>query len=205
MAGTSRNPLRNLVAAFEELAGTVNSANPHINTIQLTHACRLFAPSKNFNFGFAFMFVDVELLNKEAAKTCKTIKALVEHDVAQGSAKVNSSPSRSLNRLKRVIEMVRIFFEQVLEDEGSDSIADPVIIAYNQVFAAYHGPTVREAVANAKDFLPTKSTLWNMLDEDDDSVIEPLEKYIAASRVVTQYIESIFLSNESTTELLRLI
>ncbi|PON69836.1 Glycolipid transfer protein domain containing protein [Parasponia andersonii] len=88
---------------------------------------------------------------------------------------------------------------------GSDSIADPVIIAYNQVFAAYRGPTVREAVANAKDFLPTKSTLWNILDEDDDSVIEPLEKYIAASRVVTQYIESIFLSNESTAELLRLI
>ena len=31
---------------------------------------------------------------EKAAKTGETIKALVELDVAQGSAKVNSSPSR---------------------------------------------------------------------------------------------------------------
>ena len=54
---------------------------------------------------------------EKAAKTGETIKALVELDVAQGSAKVNSSPSRSVSRLKRVVEAVQIFFEQVLEDE----------------------------------------------------------------------------------------
>ena len=54
---------------------------------------------------------------EKAAKTGETIKALVELDVAQGSAKVNSSPSRSVSRSKRVVEAVQIFFEQVLEDE----------------------------------------------------------------------------------------
>ncbi|XP_062093237.1 accelerated cell death 11-like [Humulus lupulus] len=209
-SGKRNNNLRKLVGAFEELAGTVNSADPHIKAIQFAHACRLFATS-NFNFGVAFMFADVELLNKvdnveKAAQAGETIKRLVELDVEQGSVKVNSGPSRSLNRLKRVVDLARIFFEQVLEDdEGSDSIAEPIGKAYDQVFAPYHGPTVREAVAVAKYFLPNKSSLWNMLDEDDESIKEPLEKFVAASKVVTQYIESIFLSNEETAELLRLI
>ncbi|PON72526.1 Glycolipid transfer protein domain containing protein, partial [Parasponia andersonii] len=171
MDGTpNKNHLRKLVDAFEELSGTVNSANPHIKTSQLAYACRQFATS-NFNFGIPFIFADLELQAKadnveKAAEIGDTIKALVERDVAQGCSKVNSSASRNINRLKRVIEFGRVIFEQILENEVSDSLSDPITIAYDQVFAPYHGSTIRAAVYVVKEFIPSKSSIFNLLNED---------------------------------------
>ncbi|GMN69020.1 hypothetical protein TIFTF001_038071 [Ficus carica] len=207
---TENNQLRKLANAIQELANTVNSENPHIKISQLVHACRFFATLK-FNFGFPFVFVDLEVSSKVdyvergATSEDETLQSLVERDIAQGIAKVNSSPSRNAIRLKRTIEMVMVVSEQMLENEGSDSLVDPITIAYGQVFAPYHGPVVREAFSVAKAFIPTFSSVLNVLNEDENSVKEPLQKYVAASKVVVQYMENVYQSYESSAELLGLI
>ncbi|GMN21842.1 hypothetical protein TIFTF001_047329 [Ficus carica] len=164
------NNLRRLADAFQHLAGTVNSHYPHIIASQLAQACRLCGPS-NFNFGSSFHFADMELGSKvndieNAATENETIEALVQRDIAQGSERLDSSPSRSLVRLKRVIEYVRVIFEKIIENEGSDSLVEPITIAYDQVFARYHGSNIRGVFAAVKNRIPTLSCILNTLNED---------------------------------------
>ena len=54
---------------------------------------------------------------ENAATENETIEALVQRDIAQGFERLDSSPSRSLVRLKRVIEFVRVIFEKIIENE----------------------------------------------------------------------------------------
>ncbi|EXC28021.1 hypothetical protein L484_022254 [Morus notabilis] len=172
MANTSsqKGHLWKLANAFQELAGTVKSDNPHIKARQLAQACLLFQMS-NFNFGFAFIFADIELISKvnyvqKAARENESIQALVERDIAQGSAKRTTSPSRNLIRLKRVIEMVGVIFEEILKNKGSDSLVDPITTAYDQVFSPYHGSTIKEAFAGVRELIPTRSSVLRLLNEN---------------------------------------
>lgn len=51
---------------------------------------------------------------EEGSKTYETVQALVEGEIENGIAKKNNSYCRSLVRLKRVIELVRVIQEQIL-------------------------------------------------------------------------------------------
>ncbi|XP_075672896.1 accelerated cell death 11-like [Castanea sativa] len=202
------NPLRKLADAIEGLSSSVNSENPHLKISDVVHVCRLSTPSIFF-LGIAFKFADWELQSKvndleEASKTYDTVQALLEAETENGSAKNTGSHSRNLVRLKRVIDLVRVMLEQVLAS-GGNSLVEPFTAAYEQVFAPYHGWTVKKAVIAALKVLPSKDLLLPLLNEDDDSVKESMQKYITASKSVLQYVDNIFLSTETGAELLKLI
>lgn len=54
---------------------------------------------------------------EQGARHDETVRALFEREIAQGSAKISKSASRNVIRLKRLIEMQLIFFEQILANE----------------------------------------------------------------------------------------
>ncbi|KAM4087908.1 hypothetical protein ACB094_07G031300 [Castanea mollissima] len=187
------NPLRKLADAVEGLSSSVNEENPHLKISDVVHVGRLSTPSIFF-LGIAFKFADLELQSK----------ALLEAETENGSAKNNGSHCRNLVRLKRAIDLVRVILEQVLAS-GGNSLVEPFTAAYEQVFAPYHGWTVKKAVIVALKVLPSKDLLLPLLNEDDDSVKESMQKYINASKSVLQYVDNIFLSTETGAEVLKLI
>jgi hypothetical protein len=140
----------------------------------------------------------------EASKKYDTIQALVEGEIENGFAKDNSSHCRNLVRVKRTIDLVKVMMEQ-FQASGGNSLVEPFKAAYEQVFAPYHGWTVKKAVNAAVEELPSRDLLLNLLNEDEDSVKEPIQKYITAAKAVLQYVDNIFLATETGAELLRLI
>jgi len=200
--------LRTLANAIHDLAGTINSNNPHLKVSDVVQFCRICTPAF-FLFGIAFKFADLEVQNRvnnlgEASKKYDTIQAMVKGEIEIGLAKDNSSHCRNLVRVKRIIVMARVFCEQILSSEGN-SLVEPCTIAYEQSFAPYHGWTAKKAVIASLQELPSRDLLLRTIKEDENSVKEPVEKYVTASKVVVQYIDNIFQSTETGAELLMLI
>jgi len=201
-------PLTVLADAMHELASTINSNNPHIKVSDVVQFCRICTPAIFF-FGIAFKFADLEILDKinnleEASKKYDTIQAMVKGEIETGVAKNNSSHCRNLVRVKRIIDVVGVLLEQILSS-GGNSLIEPSTVAYEQVFGPYHGWTVKKAVVAALQELPSRDVLFKTINEDENSLKEPVQKYITASKVVLQYIDNIFQSTETGNELLRLI
>ncbi|XP_030956464.1 accelerated cell death 11-like [Quercus lobata] len=97
-----------------------------------------------------------------------------------------------------------------------NSFVETFAVAYEQVFVPYPGWTAGECfslsvglskniVLAALEELPPPDLLLKILNEDEDSVKEPIHKYINAAKVVLQYIDSVFLSTETGAEMLRTI
>ncbi|KAL0009646.1 hypothetical protein SO802_004754 [Lithocarpus litseifolius] len=100
--------------------------------------------------------------------------------------------------------------------EGRKSLAEISSVAYEQVIAPYHGWASSDgfilsiglsakAVIAAMERLPSSDLILQLLNEDEESVKEPLQKYVTAAKAVLQYVDNLFLSSETGAELLRLI
>nr|POE83417.1 hypothetical protein CFP56_49821 [Quercus suber] len=63
----------------------------------------------------------------------------------------------------------------------------------------------KNIVLAALEELPPPDLLLKILNEDEDSLKEPIHKYINAAKVVLQYIDSVFLTTETGAEMLRTI
>ncbi|KAL0005869.1 hypothetical protein SO802_013430 [Lithocarpus litseifolius] len=63
----------------------------------------------------------------------------------------------------------------------------------------------KNIVLAALEELPHPDLLLKILNEDEDSLKEPIHKYINAAKVVLQYIDSVFQSTETGAEMLRTI
>ncbi|KAM3699102.1 hypothetical protein ACB098_05G000100 [Castanea mollissima] len=214
------NPLRKSADSIQALADTVNSENPRIKVSDVVQFCRL-----NYTFlfylGIAIKFTDLELQTKvdnlvETSMKYDTIQTLVETEIKNGFAKDNSSHCRNLVRLKRIINLVREVMERILEHGWRKSLVEIFAVAYEQVFAPYHGWNSSDgfilsiglsakAVIAALERLPSNDLILQLLNEDEESVKEPIQKYITAAKAVLQYVDNLFLSSETGAELLRLI
>ncbi|KAL4625104.1 hypothetical protein ACB092_05G000100 [Castanea dentata] len=177
---TPDNSIRKLADSVQVLADTVNSANPHLKVSDVAQCCRLHY-SFLFFFAAAIGFTDLELQMKvdnflEASKKYDTIQAIVETEIINGYAMNNNSHCRNLVRSKRVLNLLREVMEQILARRGK-SLAETFAIAYDQVFASYHGWTSsdgfilsiglsKNAIIAALEELPSRDLLLKLLSED---------------------------------------
>ncbi|KAL5538381.1 hypothetical protein UlMin_042737 [Ulmus minor] len=204
-----KSTLRNLVDALQALANTINSENPHIMITQFVQVPHRFDLSV---LGIAFVYLNwhveekVNIILKDSTPE-ETVQAILEREIAAGTAKKKNSRSINIVRMTRMIEMAKIVFQQIKINEGPDSIIDPMIAAYDQVFAPYHEPNAKEEVhSKLKEFCPPKSTFFNTILKGDENLAqEILGNYIAASEVVIKYIQDVFMSTEVGAQLLRQI
>ncbi|XP_068338077.1 accelerated cell death 11-like [Pyrus communis] len=201
--------LTRLADEFEQLAAQLNSRSPITMEIgKFTQACRLVSPLIR-HLGVAMKFADIEYSAKvngieKAGKSVNTLEDLLDREIQQNTMKDQSSASRSLVRVKRSLEMLKIIFEQTLASSGN-SIMDAVNTAYKQVFYAYHGWAMRKAVAGALYTLPTKSLFLKRLKLDEASAFVLMQRTVTALAPLIRYIDNLFHSRESAQELLHLI
>ncbi|XP_030957686.1 accelerated cell death 11-like [Quercus lobata] len=231
---TRDNPVRKLADSLQVLADTVNSDNPHIKVSDLVQFCRI-SYTAIFYFGITVKFPDLDPQTKvdhflEASKKYDTIQDLVESEIKNGTARDKGSPCRTLARFRRVIDLAREVLEKILasgrvaaqsterniQQYLRQNSAETFAVAYEQVFVPYPGWTAGECfslsvglskniVLAALEELPPPDLLLKILNEDEDSLKEPIHKYINAAKVVLQYIDSVFLSTETGAEMLRTI
>ncbi|XP_050274274.1 accelerated cell death 11-like [Quercus robur] len=232
---TRDNPVRKLADSLQVLADTVNSDNPHIKVSDLVQFCRIsYTAIFYFGITVKFPDLDPQTKVDhflEASKKYDTIQDLVESEIKNGTARDKGSPCRTLARFRRVIDLAREVLEKILASgrvaaqstEGNsqqylrqNSFVETFAVAYEQVFVPYPGWTAGECfslsvglskniVLAALEELPPPDLLLKILNEDEDSLKEPIHKYINAAKVVLQYIDSVFLSTETGAEMLRTI
>ncbi|XP_030441325.1 accelerated cell death 11-like [Syzygium oleosum] len=202
--GDDDKPLRKIAQSFKELAAALNSETADLNSetadIELapfSQACSLVLPLIG-SLGIAFKFAEMDLAPKvrilaDASKSIKTLPALLDCDVESNCISKPGCHSRHLLRVNRGLDVVRVFFEQILESEG-DSYKDAAKKAYAQVLAPFHGWAIRKAVAAAINLLPTTGDLLKKVKEDENSAKTYLRDYIVASEAVILYVNGLFLS-----------
>ncbi|XP_030470265.2 accelerated cell death 11-like [Syzygium oleosum] len=189
--------LRKIAQSFKELTAVLNSETADIERAPFSQACSLVLPLIG-SLGIAFKFAEMDLAPKvrilaDASKSIKTLPALLDRDVESNCISKPGCHSRHLLRVNRALDLVRVFFEQILESEG-DSYKDAAKKAYAQVLAPFHGWAIRKAVAAAINVLPTAGDLFKKVKEDENSAKTYLQDYIVASEAVILYISGLFLS-----------
>ncbi|KAK9281046.1 hypothetical protein L1049_003938 [Liquidambar formosana] len=192
-------PLKNIAEAFSDLAAIVNSQTVDVEVASFSHACSFVSPLLGC-LGFAFKFAETDYVSKvgdleKTSKSIVTLRALVDRDVEANCVKKMGSHSDNLLIVKRVLELVKVLFEQLLAAEVmNNSLKNPLSIAYEKVLAPYHAWAIRIVVAAGMYTLPTKTQLLKKLNEDDASSRIQMQKYVVGSAPVILYIEKLFLS-----------
>ncbi|EOA12645.1 hypothetical protein CARUB_v10027661mg [Capsella rubella] len=191
-------PLRLVADAFKELAAIVSSPNPKVSIKQYSDACSLFTNL----FGIletAFRFAKIDYLAKvndlaKASSSISTLQLMVDIDINSGCEMKKDSHTRCLLWTKRVLEMVRVLFEEIIATNADSSLKDAAFKAYNQVFANYHGQVLQASAATAMDSLASRSTLLLMINETEETAKIYMQSYVTASKPVTKYVDDLFLS-----------
>ncbi|MBA0771798.1 hypothetical protein Gotri_007271, partial [Gossypium trilobum] len=167
--------LRKMADAFKELAAKVNSQTADMEVAPFSRACSFVSPLFGC-LGIAFKFAEMDYVAKvgdlaEASKSIATLKVMLDRDIEGNCVRKAGSHTRNLLRVKRGLDMVR-------------------------VFAPHHGWAIRKAVAAGMYALPTKAQLMKKLNEDEASARIQMQHYVAASSSVILYIDKLFLSRE---------
>ena len=79
--------------------------------------------------------------------------------------KVGGRHSRNLLREKRVLDMVRVLFEGLMDSECK-SLRDYASRAYTQVYSLHHSYPIRVDLAVGMYMIPTKAPLLKNLNKD---------------------------------------
>ncbi|XP_060193478.1 accelerated cell death 11 isoform X1 [Lycium barbarum] len=196
-------PLRKMAEAFKELANTLNSEtlneSAHLEVAPFCRACTLVSPLFRC-LGFAFKFAEIDYVAKvddlaQASKSITTLHTMMEQDVQANCVRRAGSHTRTLLRVKRGLDMVKVLFEQIIATEAT-SLKDPASKAYTQVLAPYHGWAIRKAVSAGMYALPTRQQLLIKLNEDEDSARTQMQNYVAACDTVITYIDKLFISRD---------
>ncbi|KAK8702568.1 hypothetical protein V6N13_020918 [Hibiscus sabdariffa] len=171
----SDKTLRKIADAFKELAATVNSQTVDMEVAPYSRACSFVSPLFGC-LGIAFKFAEMDYVAKvddlaEASKSIVTLNAILDRDIEGNCVRKAGSHTRNLLRVKRGLDMVR-------------------------VFAPHHGWAIRKAVAAGMYALPTRAQLMKKLNEDEVSARIQMQSYITASGPVILYIDRLFLSRE---------
>ncbi|KAI3906951.1 hypothetical protein MKW92_022058 [Papaver armeniacum] len=114
--------LGNMSSAFRELAASTVDGEMEVKPFAeacfyITSLVRLLGPF--FMFAVKDVAGKVDDMNK-ASELFRTLKSMVEADNEQNEFWNAYSHSRNLLRLKRIIEMVKILFEQIVASNFDD-------------------------------------------------------------------------------------
>ncbi|XP_059596811.1 accelerated cell death 11-like [Vitis vinifera] len=208
MEGKREKLLTRIADTTKELADCVNSSTPRLEVHRLVHGCRVGYLFIGY-FGPPFKFAQMELSSKvndlkNGARPDDTLETMIDREIEQQCAKKPYSGSRSLIRVKRSINMLKVMFEEMLSS-GENSIKGAVSKSYEQSFAAYHGWASRTAVSASLPALPTRAKLMKKLRENEVSMTTKMQSFVDSSALLVQYIDSLFHSRELAEELLELI
>ncbi|XP_068663914.1 ACD11 homolog protein [Aristolochia californica] len=199
-AGT---PLSAIADAFEELGRSLDSGSGGLPLFDFCKACSLVSVLFSC-LGLAFKFAELEYVYKvqelsEASKSYDTLTSVLDYDVRHNTVKQPGSLSRNLRRVRQGLDLIRALFEQFLSS-GALSLREAATTAYAEVCAPFHTWAIRTAVGAGMYALPTREQLLLKLNETDDSVRKQMERYIAASGPIIQYIDKLYLSKNITLD-----
>ncbi|KAI3955675.1 hypothetical protein MKW92_013212 [Papaver armeniacum] len=191
--------LGNMSEAFKVLADVVNqNQDMEVKAFaqassSITSLVRLLGPF----FTFAVVDVDEKVVDINAAsRSFRTLKSMMEADIEQNKVWTASSHSLNLLRLKRIIEMVKILFEQIVATkfEGDNSWASMGLAAYSSVFNDHHARGLQGTLTRYARFIPTQAQFLVQLEEDEATCGRKMKIIVEAASLITQYINNLFLS-----------
>eukprot|EP00271_Cylindrocystis_brebissonii_P010771 TRINITY_DN2714_c0_g1_i1.p1 TRINITY_DN2714_c0_g1~~TRINITY_DN2714_c0_g1_i1.p1 ORF type:complete len:249 (-),score=38.02 TRINITY_DN2714_c0_g1_i1:60-806(-) len=190
-----RRPLPLIASGFSKLATALEETGEPVATEPFTEACGHISVLFEL-LGVAFAFGGKDYIDKvkdlkEAAKDYKTLPAMVDEDVKNGTVRKPGSHTRNLLRVKRGLELNRLMFQMLLED-SSQSLKDCASKAYDQVFAPYHSWTIRKLVATGMFALPSKEQFLKRLQEDSTTWVVYAKTYVEASGPIIENVEALF-------------
>ncbi|KAG9457364.1 hypothetical protein H6P81_001872 [Aristolochia fimbriata] len=193
----ARSPLSAIADAFEELARSLDSISGDLRLFDFCKACSLVSVLFNC-LGIAFKFAELEYVHKvrelsEASKKYDTLRGVIDYDVGHNTVKQPGSLSRNLRRVRQGLDLIRALFEQFLSSNAL-SLREAATTAYAEVCAPYHTWAIRTAVGAGMYALPTREQLLVKLNENHDTVQKQMERYIAASGPIIQYIDKLYIS-----------
>ncbi|MCL7049417.1 hypothetical protein MKW94_024909 [Papaver nudicaule] len=192
--------LDNMSSEFADLAARISQgedmevrafarAGSHITSL-----VRLLG--RHFKFAETDVAQKVDDLNT-ASRSFPTLISMLEADIEQNTLRNANSHSRNLLRLKRIIEMVKILFEQIIAsnfDESGSSWASKGLAAYSAVFGQQHAPGLQATLTYYSDTIPTQGQFLAKLKENEASCEANMRIIVEAAGPIIQYIDNLFLS-----------
>ncbi|MCL7036372.1 hypothetical protein MKW94_024717 [Papaver nudicaule] len=192
--------LGNMSLAFKDLATA--TANQDMEVVRFAQACSSItsvAQQLGPIFYFALLDFGVKVAGiSEASRSFRTLKSMMEADIQQNNVRTAGSHSSNLLMVKRVIEMVKILFEQIVatnyDDKGDNSLISQGLVAYKMVFTQHNEAELQATVASFSHFIPTKAELLAILEEDEASIIAKMRMFVEAATPISRYINNLFVS-----------
>ncbi|RDD44254.1 Ceramide-1-phosphate transfer protein [Trichoplax sp. H2] len=125
---------------------------------------------------FSFITADVkskiEILRKhrkgDAGQNYLSVRSMLEYEVNRNITIVKGpipSASRTLLRLHRALDFIRLFFEKLSESQEHDKVSSIASDCYNQTLANFHPWLVRKGTALAMYALPNRACLLTKIND----------------------------------------
>ncbi|KAL1491134.1 hypothetical protein ABEB36_011776 [Hypothenemus hampei] len=155
--------------------------------------------------GSIFKFVNDDLQEKmdhlyslQTSEQYKRVKTMIQHEKDKGLLEQRDfvSGSRTLLRIHRGLDFIRLFLKKLYELDHSENTSPICKEAYNQTLANYHGFFIRQGAKLAMSLaLPTKQDLLITVcgnEEDIQRAIELLPDTLSVSNKVYDLVENLY-------------
>ncbi|RZC48188.1 hypothetical protein C5167_041131 [Papaver somniferum] len=193
--------LRKMSVAFRDLAATVNQGM-EMEVRPFAQACSYIASLVEHlgpHFRFAVADFEPKVANINAAsQSFRTLKSMLEADIERNNVQNPGSPARNLLRFKRVIEVLKVLFEMILDtnfdDEGDNSMDSQGWEAYSKVFGKQHEAGLKTKVFRFLPKIPSKAQFLVNLEENEESCAANLRTIVEAAPVITNNINGLYNS-----------
>ncbi|XP_076270212.1 ceramide-1-phosphate transfer protein [Rhynchophorus ferrugineus] len=141
------------------------------------------------------------LKDNDTTHKYKTVKTMIEHEKENGLLNRNGyvSGSRTLLRIHRGLDFIRIFLKKVgeLQDEETTSVACRE--AYDSTLAKHHSFIIKNCAKVAMYTLPTREQLLKKVcgdAEDIQRALNILPKTLESTAIVFTRIENLYTIND---------
>ncbi|GJQ70061.1 hypothetical protein Trydic_g22541 [Trypoxylus dichotomus] len=203
---TSEDLRFDLLVVFESFSKSLGDED---NDIKLNDYLSSYQElNKFFNLmGAVFGFVSKDLqskidilsdLQKQNSNNFDTAKKMIEYEKNCNLLHKNgyTSGSRTLLRLHRGLDFIRLFLKSVGELKNHETTANVCREAYNITLAKYHPFLIRKGAQIAMYTMPTRQELLKKVCGNDDEYIEStiniLPKTLEVTAVVYERIENLY-------------
>ncbi|KAI3955679.1 hypothetical protein MKW92_013216 [Papaver armeniacum] len=181
--------LENMAEAFKNLENTVNGGW-EIEVEPFTQACSTInSLIKKLPPGPGSVVGDLK------AKISAITKASRPHTTLRSMLKAGIERDNVLN-LRKVIEVVQLFFEDILrtdfDDQGNNTLLDQGHRAYSRVFGEHLGNSFLINIEKFLDHVPSKKEFLRKLGENDKtSCAANMRAIVDAAPRITAYIDGL--------------
>ncbi|KAF5287070.1 hypothetical protein FQA39_LY16055 [Lamprigera yunnana] len=144
------------------------------------------------------------LQNSETSDHFHSAKKMIEYEAVNNllDKKGYTSGSRTLLRLHRGLDFIRVFLKNVHELKDTDTTAGVCRAAYDQTLAHHHTFMIRGGVKLAMHTMPTRGQLLKQLCGDEEGIrkaIELLPNMLDVASVVFKRVDDLYTAKELHT------